>query len=193
VVGPICGPILGGWLIDSYSNAAIFLFAAALFGAGLLFPSYFQQFLGPTPLQSGVHLIPQHLGPMLTMPIAGQFMDRRRPGKIVLVGITLIAASMGTFAYGVWQQEHYLPILLAGLTIMGIGMGCTMMPLSGSAVQPLGPHPVARGSTLINVDQQISGSIGIVLMSVILTNQFNRSENIGATTKMAAVQEEAQP
>ena len=177
--------------VVALANAAMFLFAAAFFGAGLLFPSYFQQLLGQTPLQSGVHLIPQGLGAMLTMPIAGQFMDRRGPGKIVLVGITLIAAGMGTFAYGVWQQEDYKPILLAGLTIMGMGMGCTMMPLSGSAVQSLGPHQVARGSTLINVNQQISGSIGTALMSVILTNQFNRSENIGAATKMAAIQEEA--
>jgi len=37
------------------ANATMFLFAIAFFGAGLLFPSYFQQLLGQTPLQSGVY------------------------------------------------------------------------------------------------------------------------------------------
>jgi DHA2 family multidrug resistance protein len=173
------------------ANTSMFLFAASFFGAGLLFPSYFQQLLGQTPLQSGVHLIPQGLGAMLTMPIAGQFMDKRGPGKIVLVGVTLILAGMSTFAFGVYRQDDYLPILLIGLTVMGMGMGCTMMPLSGAAVQALGPQQVARGSTLVNVNQQIAGSVGTALMSVILTNQFNRSENITAANKLAAIQEEA--
>jgi hypothetical protein len=74
---------------------------------------------------------------------------------------------------------------------MGMGMGCTMMPVSGSAVQALGPHQVARGSTLVNVNQQVAGSIGTALMSVILTNQFNRSENIAVANKVAAIQQEA--
>lgn len=177
--------------VVALANTSMFLFAAAFFGAGLLAPSYFQQLLHQSPLQSGVHLIPQGLGAMLTMPIAGQFMDKRGPGKVILVGITLIATGMAVFAFGVWKQADYLPLLLAGLAIQGMGLGCTMMPLSGSAIQALGPSQVARGSTLINVNQQVAGSCGTALMSVILTNQFNRSENIVAANKAAAIQEEA--
>ena len=66
-----------------------------------------------------------------------------------------------------------------------------MMPVSGAAVQALGPHQVARGSTLINVNRQVAGSIGRALMSVILTNQFNRSETIEAGSRALMIQEEA--
>lgn len=173
------------------ANSAMFLFAVAFFGAGLLLPSYFQQVLHLTPFQSGVHLIPQGIGAMLTMPLAGAVMDRRGSGKVVLAGITLIAAGMGAFAYGVWQQADYRPTLLAGLAIMGMGMGCTMMPLSGSAMQALGPQQIARGSTLISVNQQVAGSVGTALMSVILTNRFNRSETISAASKLAELQRDA--
>lgn len=98
---------------------------------------------------------------------------------------------MAVFVYGVWKQADYLPLLLAGLAIQGMGMGCTMMPLSGAAIQALGPSQVARGSTLINVNQQVAGSVGTALMSVILTSQFNRSENIVAASKVAVIQAEA--
>jgi len=81
--------------------------------------------------------------------------------------------------------------MLVGLLVMGMGMGCTMMPVSGAAVQTLRPHEVARGSTLINVNQQIAGSIGTALMSMILTSQFNRSDDIAIAGKLATVQEEA--
>jgi MFS family permease len=164
----------------------MFIYGVAFFGAGLLFPSYLQQVLHQTPYQSGVHMIPQSLGAMLTMPVAGTFMDKRGPGKAVLVGITLILAGMGTFAYGAWQQSGYRPTLLVGLVILGLGMGSVMTPLSGSAMQALNPHQIARGSTLISVNFQVAGSVGTALMSVILTNQFNRSQDISAANQLAA-------
>jgi EmrB/QacA subfamily drug resistance transporter len=178
-------------LVVMQANLTLLVFAVAFFGTGLLLPSYFQQVLHQTPMQSGVSMIPQGLGAMLTMPFAGAFMDRRGPGKSVLVGLTLIATGLGTFTIGVARQSEYLPTLLAGLGIMGMGMGCTMMPLSGAAVQALAPHEIARGSTLISVNQQVGGSIGTALMSVILTNQFNRSENISAANKVASLQQSA--
>jgi DHA2 family multidrug resistance protein len=153
----------------------------------LLIPSYFQQLLHQTPLQAGVHLLPRGLGAMLTMPIAGRMMDKRGPGWVVLAGITLITTGMGTFAYGVSHQCAYTPVLLTGLTVLGMGMGCTMTPLFAAAVRGLAPHQVAGGSTLINVNLQVAGSIGTALMSVILTSQFNHSQFIQAAGKAAAL------
>ena len=103
----------------------------------------------------------------------------------------LIAVGMGIFAFGVARQANYLPLLLVGLAIMGMGMGCTMMPLSGAAVQALAPHQIARGSTLISVNLQVGGSIGTALMSMMLTNQFNRSESISAANRLARLKQDA--
>ncbi|CKL91010.1 MFS transporter [Mycobacterium tuberculosis] len=171
------------------ANMTMTVLSLGLFGSFLLLPSYLQQVLHQSPMQSGVHIIPQGLGAMLAMPIAGAMMDRRGPAKIVLVGIMLIAAGLGTFAFGVARQADYLPILPTGLAIMGMGMGCSMMPLSGAAVQTLAPHQIARGSTLISVNQQVGGSIGTALMSVLLTYQFNHSEIIATAKKVALTPE----
>jgi len=177
--------------VITQANVTMLVFAMAFFGAGLLLPSYFQQVLHQTPMQAGVHMIPQGLGAMLTMRLTGPLVDRRGPGKIVLVGIALITAGLGTFAFGVARQAAYLPALLTGLAIMGLGMGCTMMPLSVASVQALTPHQIARGTTLISVSHQVGGSMGTALMSMILTNQFNRSENISAANRLAALQQKA--
>ena len=173
------------------ANVTMLVFATAFFGAGLLLPSYFQQVLHQSPMQAGAHMIPQGLGAMLTMRLTGPLVDRQGPGKVVLVGIALITAGLGTFAFGVAKQAEYLPTLLVGLAIMGLGMGCTMMPLSVASVQALAPHQIARGTTLMSVSHQVGGSMGTALMSMVLTNQFNRSENISAANKLAALQQKA--
>jgi EmrB/QacA subfamily drug resistance transporter len=177
--------------VITQANVTMVVFAVAFFGAGLLLPSYFQQVLHQTPMQAGVRMIPQGLGAMLTMRLAGPFVDKRGPGKIVLVGIALIIAGLSTFAFGVARQAAYLPTLLVGLAIMGLGMGCTMMPLSVASVQALSPHQIARGTTLMSVSHQVGGSMGTALMSMVLTNQFNRSENITAANKLASLQQQA--
>ncbi|MHA7652989.1 DHA2 family efflux MFS transporter permease subunit [Mycobacterium sp. ML4] len=175
----------------THANVTAFIFSIAFFGSMLLLPSYLQQVLHQTPMQSGLHLAPQGFGAMLTMPWAGVFMDRKGPGKSVLLGILLITVGLGLFTFGVARQLEYAPVLLIGLAVTGMGMGCTMMPLSGASVQTLTPHEIARGSTLISVNFQVGGSIGTALMSMVLTSQFNRSENISAATELARHREEA--
>ena len=61
----------------------------------LLFPRYFLQVRGESHAGAGLLLAPQGIGAMLTMPIAGLLTDKIGPGKIVLVGIALIAVGHG--------------------------------------------------------------------------------------------------
>jgi EmrB/QacA subfamily drug resistance transporter len=188
---PLIDLRLFGNRVITQANVTMVVFAVAFFGACLVLPSYFQQVLHQTPMQAGLHMIPQGLGAMLTMRLTGPLVDRQGPGKIVLIGIALITGGLGTFAFGVARQAAYMPTLLVGLAIMGLGMGCTMMPLSVASVQALAPHQIARGTTLISVSQQVGGSMGTALMSMILTNQFNRSENITAAGELAILQQKA--
>ena len=53
---------------------------------------------------------------------------------------------------------------------MGLGMGATMMPIMAPALATLTDHNIARGSTLMNIIQQVAASIGTALFSVLLTN-----------------------
>jgi len=152
----------------SVSVITMFLFAAAFFGGLLLVPTYFQQVRGETPLQAGWLMAAQGVGAMVTMPIAGALMDRLPVGRIVPFGLVLIIGGM----YALTQLTATTPYsqILPVLFIMGMGMGATMMPLMTSALKTLKSHDVARGSTLLNISQQVASSIGVAIMSVVLTN-----------------------
>lgn len=174
-------------------NLTLLVFAAASVGATLLIPTYFQLVSLQTPMQAGLHLAPVGLGALVTLPLAGAFMDKHGPGKIVLIGLPLMAVGLGIFTWGIARQVDYLPTLVVGLTITGLGVGCTTTPLSAALMQSLSPHQIARGTTLITVNQQLGGSVGAALVAVVLTNQFNRNESIVAASKLAASQQGSRP
>jgi EmrB/QacA subfamily drug resistance transporter len=144
------------------------LFAVAFFGAALLIPSYYLQVRGEGTLHTGLLMIPQGLGAMLTMPLAGQLTDRIGPGKIVITGMLLILPGLAIFTQVSATTPYW--VLLLGLFIMGLGMGATMMPTFTAALQTLTHASVARGSTLMNILQQVASSIGTATFSVVLTN-----------------------
>jgi EmrB/QacA subfamily drug resistance transporter len=150
------------------SLITMFLFAVAFFGGLLLVPTYFQQIRGESVLNAGLLVAPQGIGAMLTMPIAGALSDRLPVGRIVPFGLVFIAAGMAGLTQ-ITSTTSY-PVLLGFLFIMGLGMGATMMPIMTSALKTLRPVEVARGSTLLNITQQIASSVGVAVMSVILTN-----------------------
>ena len=165
------------------SVITMFLFAAAFFGGLLLVPTYFQQVRGETPLQAGWLMAVQGLGAMCTMPIAGALSDKLPVGRIVPFGLVAIIAGMYALTQltATTSYAYILPVLF----VMGLGMGATMMPLMTSALKTLKSHDVARGSTLLNISQQIASSIGVAIMSVVLTNGLNNDPLVSGAQKFA--------
>ncbi len=153
------------------SVITMFLFAMAFFGGLLLVPTYFQQVRGESPVDAGWLMAAQGVGAMVTMPIAGRLVDKVPVGRIVPFG--LLAITGGMFALTqIDATTSYRGYILPVLFVMGLGMGATMMPLMTSALKTLTSHQVARGSTLLNISQQIASSIGVAVMSVVLTNSL---------------------
>ena len=156
------------------STITMFLFAAAFFGGLLLVPTYFQQIRGESTLAAGLLIAPQGIGAMITMPIAGNLVDRIPVGRIVPFGMVLIAIGMGGFTQ--IESDTSYGLIISLLFIMGLGMGATMMPLFTTALRTLTHHEVARGSTLLNITQQIASSVGVAIISVMLTSQLKQSD-----------------
>jgi EmrB/QacA subfamily drug resistance transporter len=162
------------------ATTTMFLFGAAFFGGLLLVPTYFQLVRGESTLNAGLLVAPQGIGAMVTMPIAGALSDRLPVGRIVPWGLVLITGGM--FALTQVTSTISYTTLIAILFVMGLGMGLTMMPIMTSALRTLAASEVARGSTLLNIVQQIASSVGVAIMSVILTNNLKSTPLAGPAT-----------
>jgi len=152
------------------TTITMFMFAAAFFGGLLLVPTYFQEIRGESTLAAGLLIAPQGIGAMITMPIAGTLVDKFPVGRIVPFGLALIA--FGFLGLTQIEANTSYTLLIGLLFIMGLGMGGTMMPLFTTALRTLTHHEVARGSTLLNITQQIASSVGVAVISVVLTNNL---------------------
>jgi len=159
------------------ATLSMFLFAVSFFGAMILLPYYFLQVRGEDTLHAGLLLAPQGIGAMMTMPMAGLLADKMPVKRIVTPGLLLIVVGLGILT----QLEPDTSYWLIGLAlwIMGLGMGCTMMPLFTASLQTLSGPTIARGSTLMNITQQIASSCGTALMSMVLLNR-EKSTDAGA-------------
>lgn len=153
------------------STTTLFLFVAAFFGGLLLVPTYYQTVRGESTLHAGLLVAPQGIGAMLTMPLAGALSDRIPVGRIVPFGLLVIIGSMFSLTQ-ITSTTSYSTLIVI-LFIMGLGMGATMMPIMTTALKTLASQEVARGSTLLNIVQQIASSVGVATMSVLLTNHLN--------------------
>ena len=163
----------------------MFLFAGAFFGGLLLMPTYFQNVRGELPVNAGWLVAPQGFGAMLTMPIAGALVDKIPVGRIVPFGLVLITGGMFTLTQ-ITATSSYWGFTIPVLFVMGLGMGATMMPIMTSALKTLTAHQVARGSTLLNITQQIASSIGVATMSVVLTSGLKSSALVQAGQALQA-------
>ena len=170
------------------SSLTLTLVIISVFGGMLLLPLYLQAVRGESATSTGLLLAPQGFGAMLAMPIAGRLTDRTGVGRIVPVGLILVAISF----LGLTQLEADTSYWTFGvlLFVMGLGMGATMMPTFSGAMQTLRRAAIARASTTLNINQQVSASIGTAVMSVLLANALadrlpgNSGGGIGAAAAL---------
>ncbi|MFI6151457.1 DHA2 family efflux MFS transporter permease subunit [Kitasatospora sp. NPDC051170] len=148
------------------STALLLLAGAALYGAMLLMPLYWQQVRGESALGAALLLIPQGLGTLLSRSLAGRYMDRigARPVALAAFAVTLAA----TVPFGFVTATTDDTLLMAVLFARGLGLGAAMIALMGGAYLGLRHEDIPAASGISRVTQQIGGSLGTALLIVIL-------------------------
>ena len=117
------------------SSLTLSLVIISVFGGMLLLPLYLQAVRGESAMDTGLLLAPQGFGAMLAMPIAGRLTDRTGVGRIVPVGLVLVAISFLGLTQLASDTSYWTFGVL--LFVMGLGMGATMMPTFSGAMQTL--------------------------------------------------------
>jgi EmrB/QacA subfamily drug resistance transporter len=150
------------------SSITLALMVISVFGSFLLLPYYLQEVRFESALSAGLLMIPQGIGSMLMMPVAGVLSDRTGSGKISPFGLVIIAASV-LWLTGIGAHTPFWQLEI-DLFANGLGMGLTMMPIFTGAIQTIKSAQAARASALLNIIQQAGASIGTAVLTVILAS-----------------------
>ncbi len=97
----------------------------------LLLPLYYQTVRGEGALDAGLLLVPQGLGAIVSMVVAGRLTDRVGAGYVVPVGVVL--ALLGTLPFTQLGVDTSYVWLSCALFVRGMGLGAVMMPTISSA------------------------------------------------------------
>jgi EmrB/QacA subfamily drug resistance transporter len=152
----------------TFSAASIttFCLGAALFGAMILMPLYYQQVRHESVLSTGLLVGPQGLGAALVMPIAGRLTDRVGGGPLAVFGV--IVTALTTIPFGLIGAHTSIESLSVWMFLRGIGIGFAFMPAMAAAFAALKPSELSDATPQMNILQRLGGSIGTAVLAVVL-------------------------
>jgi len=153
------------------SNMLMFVFSIGMFGSTFLLPLYLQNSLGYTALQSGAVFLPVGIIQGCLAPISGWFSDKVNAKVPIITGVGLLAASFFLNSNLSFLTEH--SYIMTSLYIRGLGMGLIFTPLSTLSLITIPRDKMAQASGIMNTIRQIGGSLGVALLSTILTARVN--------------------
>jgi DHA2 family multidrug resistance protein len=142
---------------------------ALLFSTTAILPSFMQNLLGYSALQSGYASMPRGVGSLIAF-LAVPFMIARFGAKRNLVfGVALCV-------FALWQMGHFDltmtsgPIMITGL-IQGLGVGLLFAPLNTLAYATLAPIHRTEGTIVATMARSLGSSAGISLVQAALIHQ----------------------
>jgi EmrB/QacA subfamily drug resistance transporter len=169
------------------ASALLFLSGAALYGALLLLPLYFQDLRGADALGAGLLLIPQGVGTLFSRTIAGRLTDTIGARWVSAAGFAIVGISTIPFALAGADTNEWL--LMAALLVRGFGLGAVTIPLMTAAFVGLDRPDIPHASIITRITQQLGGSFGVALLAVIFDGAL--SQTTGSRASAAAAFDQA--
>jgi EmrB/QacA subfamily drug resistance transporter len=155
------------------ASLVTFCLGAALFGAMILMPLYFQTVRGEDPITTGLLLIPQGVGVGLTMAVSGLATERFGAGATSLIGGVILAVA--TIPFVLITGTTSFGVIGAAMLVRGLGIGLAMMPAMTAAFSVLTREQVNDASPQLTVLQRVGGSLGTAIIAVVLQGQITQA------------------
>jgi EmrB/QacA subfamily drug resistance transporter len=139
---------------------------AALFGAMVLMPLYFQLVRHEDAVHTGLLLAPQGIGAAIAMFLSGRVTERLGGGLTSLIGGTITI--LATIPFVLIEANTSFVLISAAMIVRGFGIGMSMMPSMTAAYAVLRPDQINDATPQLNVLQRVGGSIGTAILTVVL-------------------------
>jgi EmrB/QacA subfamily drug resistance transporter len=162
------------------ASLTTFGLGAALFGAMILVPLYYQEVRHESVIVTGLLTGPQGLGMLLVMPLSGRLTQRFGGGKVAIVGVLILALS--TIPLGFVGPHTSIASISVVLVVRGLGIGLSFMPAMTAAFASLRSDQLSDATPQLNVLQRIGGAIGTAVLAVVLQRATGHS---ASPTKLA--------
>ncbi|MZQ82733.1 DHA2 family efflux MFS transporter permease subunit [Paenibacillus sp. 5J-6] len=168
------------------SNLTLFLSGMVMNGALLLLPLYYEQVRGESVLMTGLLLIPQGVGMLLTRSWIGGLSDRIGSRNIVLVSLAVTLAASIPFAFAGIETNHIL--LGVAQLVRGAALNGILIPIMVSAYEGLRKEQIPHASISTRIFQTIGGAFGAAILATVIGQQVTSGTAVSLTSLASAYQ-----
>lgn len=158
------------------ASLTTFGLGAALFGAMILVPLYYQEVRGESVIVTGLLNGPQGLGALFAMPLASKLTSRFGGGRVAIVGVALLCVSTLPLVF-VGAHTSILLISLA-LVVRGVSIGLSFMPAMIVSYAALRRDQISDATPQLNVLQRVGGAIGTAILAVVLQRATDHATHV---------------
>jgi predicted MFS family arabinose efflux permease len=166
------------------SDATLLVVVAALFGMFFFLTLYMQQVLGFSALKTGIAYMPLSLTLIGASAVASRLVDRFTPKPVLAAGLVIAAVGFillirvsGDGDYG----SHVLPAMI----VLAAGMGLAFVPVTIAGTSGVAPDDAGLASGLLNMTQQVGGSLGLAILSSVATSRTTSALHTGVALPAA--------
>jgi EmrB/QacA subfamily drug resistance transporter len=152
------------------ASLTTFCLGAALFGAMILMPLYFQNVRHESAVHTGLLLMPQGIGAAFAMRLSARATERWGGGLTALGGGVVTALATIPFVLIAGDTSYWL--IGAAMVFRGFGIGMSIMPSMTAAFSVLRPDQVNHAAPQLIVLQRVGGSVGTAILAVVLSTHL---------------------
>ena len=151
------------------ANLANICITFALFGGLFVIPIYLQNLRGLSAFATGLILIPQALGSMVSSLIGGRLVDRFGVRAVVIPGLFITAFAFWELSFlSLYTPYGWLQVLLI---LRGLGIGLVAQPLIVAALSEIPPRQLAQASAINSVVRSVASSLAVATLATVVQTQ----------------------
>jgi MFS family permease len=153
----------------SGAYVVMLIIGAAMFGMFFFLTFFVQNVMGFSALKTGVAFLPFCFVIIVGSGIVSQILPRTGPKPLISVGATLMTVGLFIFS-SVKADSGYWSLIFPAMIVMATGMAMVFVPITVVAVTKVAPTDTGLASALLNVGQQIGGSIGLAVLTTVFAS-----------------------
>ena len=171
--------------VPAFRTAAISvtLINASAAATNVILPIYLQTSLGVSALETGMVMLPAAAVGIVLSPVSGVVFDKHGARGIGIVGLVLLAGSLGVL--GFVNVSTPLALVAVFCALQASGQALANMPINTWGVNSLPNDLIAHGNALANTGRQVAGAMATALFTTVMTSVTASSAAAGAATAQA--------
>ena len=169
----------------SGAYAVRFAIGATLSGLLFFLTQFLQNVLGYSPLKAGLAFLPITVGVVAGAQVASRLVGRIGARAPMTIGA--LAGAIGLFGLSrITESSGYVSGVLAPLMALAFGLGLIFVTTTIVAVTGIGANESGLSSALLNVGQQLGGSMGLAVLGTIAAT-VTKNDLLGVLPSHAAI------